>query len=84
LWAFPGGHCEAGEDAAACARRETYEETKYRVGALGEPFTTRIEGDVHYTTFKFRCDAEFAPQLNDEHVSWGWFSPQEALAASLN
>jgi 8-oxo-dGTP diphosphatase len=27
LWSLPGGRCEAGEDAAATAVRETYEET---------------------------------------------------------
>jgi 8-oxo-dGTP diphosphatase len=27
LWSLPGGRCEAGEDAAATAIRETYEET---------------------------------------------------------
>ena len=27
LWSLPGGRCEAGEDAAAAAVRETYEET---------------------------------------------------------
>jgi 8-oxo-dGTP diphosphatase len=27
LWSLPGGRCEPGEDAAAAAVRETYEET---------------------------------------------------------
>jgi ADP-ribose pyrophosphatase YjhB (NUDIX family) len=33
LWSLPGGRCEAGEDAAAAAVRETYEETGLVVSA---------------------------------------------------
>jgi 8-oxo-dGTP diphosphatase len=33
LWSLPGGRCERGEDAAAAAVRETYEETGLRVTA---------------------------------------------------
>ena len=33
LWSLPGGRCEPGEDAAAAAVRETYEETGLEVSA---------------------------------------------------
>lgn len=33
LWSLPGGRCEPGEDAAAAAVRETYEETGLVVAA---------------------------------------------------
>jgi 8-oxo-dGTP pyrophosphatase MutT (NUDIX family) len=33
-WVFPGGHCEAGEDNPACARREFREETGYDCAEL--------------------------------------------------
>jgi 8-oxo-dGTP diphosphatase len=33
LWSLPGGRCEPGEDAAAAAVRETYEETGLEVTA---------------------------------------------------
>ncbi len=33
LWSLPGGRCEPGEDAAAAAVRETYEETGLTVAA---------------------------------------------------
>ena len=32
LWVPPGGHCEPGESAEACARREFTEETAYSIG----------------------------------------------------
>lgn len=34
LWVPPGGHCEEGERAEACAVREFYEETGYRCTRL--------------------------------------------------
>ena len=80
LWSIPGGHCkDEDESPKQCAHRELFEETAYRAGALGEPFMTRVEGEIHYTTFLFKCDEEFTPKLNHEHVAWGWFMPGEAL-----
>lgn len=35
-WEFPGGKCHPGESPAACAVRETQEETGLRVQVLGE------------------------------------------------
>lgn len=34
MWGWPGGHCEPGESAEACARREFREETDYECGEL--------------------------------------------------
>src|SRR5262245_35654717 len=34
MWVPPGGHCEPGESARVCARREFLEETGYRCGGL--------------------------------------------------
>ena len=34
LWVFPGGHCEAQEELAVCARREFLEETGYDCAQL--------------------------------------------------
>jgi len=33
-WVPPGGHCAPGESVEACARREFFEETDYRLGEL--------------------------------------------------
>jgi len=35
LWLYPGGHIDDGEDPAAAAVRETWEETGLRVHAVG-------------------------------------------------
>jgi 8-oxo-dGTP pyrophosphatase MutT (NUDIX family) len=34
VWVPPGGHCEDGESIEACARREFFEETDYRLAGL--------------------------------------------------
>jgi 8-oxo-dGTP diphosphatase len=42
MWVPPGGHCEPGEDVAACARRELYEETAYDCADL-RPLTAFLD-----------------------------------------
>src|SRR5690606_38078846 len=50
---FPGGKCDAGESPAACALRETLEETGLRV-EIAEPLDQRVwtyphgEVDLHF------------------------------------
>lgn len=44
LWVPPGGHCEPGESAEACARREFTEETAYSIGD-GLHYLTRFVDD---------------------------------------
>lgn len=34
MWVPPGGHVDGNESMEACARREFYEETRYRLGEL--------------------------------------------------
>jgi 8-oxo-dGTP diphosphatase len=57
LWSLPGGRCEPGEDAAAAAVRETYEETGLVVAA--GPLVGRVErpgpGGVTYVIDDLAC-----------------------------
>ena len=57
LWSLPGGRCEPGEDAAAAAVRETYEETGLVVTA--GPLVGRVErpgpGGVTYVIDDLAC-----------------------------
>jgi ADP-ribose pyrophosphatase YjhB (NUDIX family) len=50
LWSLPGGRCEAGEDAATAAIRETYEETGLIVTAgdvVGRVERPGLDGAVY-------------------------------------
>jgi 8-oxo-dGTP pyrophosphatase MutT (NUDIX family) len=65
-WVPPGGHCEAGEAMDACARREFFEETGYRLDALH--YLTRFLDDhdgivqpVAVTVFWSRYDGVQQP-----------------------
>jgi 8-oxo-dGTP pyrophosphatase MutT (NUDIX family) len=59
-WVFPGGHCDAGEAIAVCARREFLEETTYRCESL-QPLTDFDSGaggrQRHFSFFWERFDA---------------------------
>lgn len=35
MWALPGGGLDIGESVASCAKRETFEETGYRIRVVG-------------------------------------------------
>lgn len=82
-WCFPGGGVEDGESEAKAAVRETLEETGYRIGAVGPELCTRVAEDVHFTTFLTKCEEEFVPKLNGEHVAWAWVKPEDALAQNV-
>jgi ADP-ribose pyrophosphatase YjhB (NUDIX family) len=86
-WAFPAGGVEAGESPEDAAWRECYEETGYRLGAVGKTIMRRVKEGVDCTTFLCPVDDEFVPQLNHEHDQWAWLEPKatarEGLQASL-
>lgn len=66
IWAFPGGHRDAAETDEACARREFFEETAYRLDRIAR--LTRFLDDneglpapVWVTVFWCRWDRRQRP-----------------------
>jgi 8-oxo-dGTP pyrophosphatase MutT (NUDIX family) len=55
-WVFPGGHCDAGEQVADCARREFLEETTYRCGKLHSLIDFPSQGEAWPRHFHFFWD----------------------------
>ena len=93
LWSLPGGAIETGETAHAAAVREVQEETGYDVAVvrlLGvysnpEQTTTRYpDGNVRvWVSATFVCVVTGGkPQLRDETLEVGWWSP-ESMPAGL-
>jgi len=87
-WSTPGGHLEFGESPAACAARETAEETGVRVSNVDFVAITNdvmAEAGKHYITIWMRADAdESTPVIGDpaEVAAVEWFAP-DALPAPL-
>jgi len=83
LWEIPAGTLEAGEQPAACARRELAEETGYRAASLEEWarfYTAPGFCDEHMTLFLARGltqDETGAQKDEDEFLELGAFSRSE-------
>ncbi len=80
LWEFPGGRLEAGEQAAAAARREILEETAFRVGEL-QPLATVAHQYTRYrvTLHGFYCELDqedMRPSLTAAQ-QFRWVSPRQ-------
>lgn len=58
LWVPPGGHCDPGEAAEACARREMFEETNYYCDDLH--FLTILQDDPGHGWRPYRLHVFFA------------------------
>lgn len=78
-WALPGGHLEFGETVGACAKREVFEETGLRIGAIrhvdftNDVFTAEMK---HYVTLFVAADChtgEPTLQEPDKCSEWAWF-----------
>ena len=75
LWEFPGGKREAGEDAAACLRRELLEELSLPVSGLSL-LCEREEGDILFSFLTGTTDA--LPRLT-EHEDARFVAPRQML-----
>jgi len=75
-YATPGGHVEAGESLAACARRELWEETGLTVTSLRLLWVgTYALADRHYVDVDLLAEADGEPERREpeKNAGWAWY-----------
>lgn len=78
-WATPGGHLEMGEEIAACAIRETLEETGLKVSEVSQlGFSNDVFNPLnkHYVTlYVVAIGVEGEPEIMEPNkcLCWQWF-----------
>ncbi|WP_404396092.1 NUDIX hydrolase [Pseudoalteromonas phenolica] len=82
-WATPGGHLEMGEEIAACAIRETLEETGLKVSDVSQlGFSNDVFNPLnkHYVTLYVVANGvEGEPEIMEPNkcLGWQWFALDE-------
>jgi ADP-ribose pyrophosphatase YjhB (NUDIX family) len=74
LWCFPGGYVDCGEDPAAAAVRECFEETGLTVDQLSL-LDVSFNGRVIVITYLAQAEGDAAPIAADDADQVGWFAP---------
>jgi ADP-ribose pyrophosphatase YjhB (NUDIX family) len=74
-WSLPGGKGEDGEDAETAVTRECKEETGHSPTQLRLLSQNETPNGMLFHTYESPVDQPFAPKLNAEHTTHGWFSP---------
>jgi 8-oxo-dGTP pyrophosphatase MutT (NUDIX family) len=93
FWGPPGGGLEPGEIVEMSARREAFEETGLKIGKMKlvdvfsgpEIYYRYPNGDEIYgvSIAYLTRDWHGEVHLSEEHMEWGWFSPDE-VPGNLN
>jgi ADP-ribose pyrophosphatase YjhB (NUDIX family) len=86
LWSLPGGRCEPGEDAAAAAVRETYEETglEVTVGRLVGRVERPGPGGITYLIDDLACTVTGGTlRAGDDADDARWIGAAELAALSV-
>ena len=82
-WATPGGHLDMGEEIAACAIRETLEETGLKVSEVSQlGFSNDVFNPLnkHYVTLYVVANGvEGEPEIMEPNkcLGWQWFGLDE-------
>ncbi len=74
-WGGPGGHIDPLENFAIAAVREALEETGIKVSNARFLGCQEVDGKK-YVTFAGSTDAEYKPQLDQEHTGAKWVKPE--------
>jgi 8-oxo-dGTP diphosphatase len=87
-WALPGGFVEIGETVEDACRREVYEETAIRLGALS---LIGVYSDPRRDPRGHTCSIAFASRTDvtivtagDDAAEAGWFSSYENLTLAFD
>lgn len=89
LWGMPAGKLEVGEDPAAAARRELFEETGI---VIDHPSQIKLAGplyirkpDLDYIYHMFKVEFKQRPPvvISSEHCGYKWVTAEERQALPL-